>query len=78
VNGQKMVSDFGLWKNFILEFMRNFCLTWLGITNIVDIPINTTRVSVTQISAGNDRYYLGKTWIISTFLFFLIWINFFL
>jgi hypothetical protein len=43
--------------------MRKYFIL-LGITNIVDIPINTTRVSVTQISSGNDRYYLGKTLLI--------------
>jgi len=36
-----------------------FFLFLLGINRIVDIPINATRVSVTQISAGNDRYYLA-------------------
>jgi hypothetical protein len=40
--------------------LRRFHFIRLGITNIVDIPINTTRVNVTQVSSGNDRYYLGK------------------
>jgi hypothetical protein len=40
----------------------------LGITNIIDIPVNTTYVRVTQISSGNDRYYLGK---ILSFFFLL-------
>ncbi|UJR08429.1 hypothetical protein I4U23_012699 [Adineta vaga] len=31
----------------------------IGITHIVDIPVNTTRVSVTQISENVDRYYLA-------------------
>ncbi|CAF3531154.1 unnamed protein product [Rotaria sp. Silwood1] len=39
-----------------------------GITNIVDIPINTTRVSVTQISSGNDRYYLAVKHINGTYV----------
>ncbi|CAF4031404.1 unnamed protein product, partial [Rotaria magnacalcarata] len=39
-----------------------------GITNIIDIPINTTRVSVTQISSGNDRYYLAVKHINGTYV----------
>ncbi|CAF3570110.1 unnamed protein product [Adineta steineri] len=39
-----------------------------GITNIIDIPSNTTRVSVTQISAGNDRYYLAVKHINGTYI----------
>lgn len=30
-----------------------------GITSIVDVPINTTRVSITQVSSVEDRYYLA-------------------
>lgn len=33
---------------------------FIGTTTIVDIPVNTTYVSVTQVSHANDRFYLGK------------------
>ncbi|CAF1682187.1 unnamed protein product, partial [Adineta ricciae] len=39
-----------------------------GITNIVDIPVNTTRVHVVQISSGNDRYYLAVKHVNGTYV----------
>lgn len=39
----------------------------IGTTTIVDIPVNTTYVSVTQVSHANDRFYLGKSYMSKAF-----------
>jgi len=49
-NGQNRTCKLVNGEHFVNEF---------GITHILDIPVNTTRVSVTQLSSGNDRYYLA-------------------
>ncbi|CAF1284269.1 unnamed protein product [Adineta steineri] len=40
----------------------------IGIIHLVDIPINTTRLSVTQISSNIDRYYLAVRYTNGTYI----------
>ncbi|CAF1006528.1 unnamed protein product, partial [Didymodactylos carnosus] len=39
-----------------------------GLTSIVDIPVNATRVIVTQISNANDLYYLAVKYVNGTYI----------
>jgi hypothetical protein len=39
-----------------------------GITPIIDIPLNTTHVTITQISPGVDRYYLAVRYVNGTYI----------
>ncbi|CAF0857222.1 unnamed protein product [Adineta ricciae] len=58
IHGQKHISHIGSCLD--LRFPTDFFYSYFkGITHIVDIPINTTRVSVTQVSSSVDRYYLA-------------------
>ncbi|CAF4457862.1 unnamed protein product, partial [Adineta steineri] len=40
----------------------------IGIIHLVDIPVNTTRISVTQISSNIDRYYLAVRYTNGTYI----------
>jgi hypothetical protein len=53
-------------KNQISFFLSFF--SFKGITNIVNIPLNTTRVHLTQYSSKKDRYYLAVKYINGSYI----------